>query len=61
MVAHAGLFIHIAVDLYFHNSKQETKIGHVPYQMKALEKLYSYKPIKCSFDPLFDRQQPKMT
>ena len=29
--------------------------------MKALGKLYSNMPIKCSFDPLFDRQQPKMT
>ena len=31
------------------------------YQMKALGKLYSNMPIKCSFDPLVDRQQPKMT
>ena len=29
--------------------------------MKALEKLYSIMPIKCSFDPLFDRQQLKNT
>ena len=28
--------------------------------MKALGKLYSNMPIKCSFDPLFDRQQPKI-
>ena len=29
--------------------------------MKALEKLYSIMPIKCSFDPLFVRQQRKLT
>ena len=35
--------------------------NHVTYQMKALGKLYSNRLIKCSFDPLFDSQQPKMT
>ena len=60
------------LDLYFHNpnqflrgesppGNQQIKLGHVTYQIKALEKLYSNMPIKCSFDPLFDRQQLKNT
>ena len=35
--------------------------GHVTYQSKAHEKLYSNTSIKCSFHPSFDRQQLKMT
>ena len=35
--------------------------GHVTYQSKAHEQLYLNTSIKCSFDPLFDRQQLKIT
>ena len=34
-------------------NQQKHKSGHVAYRKKALEKLYSIMPIKCSFDPLF--------
>ena len=36
-------------------------LGHVTYQSKAHEKLYSNMSIECSFDHSFDRQQLKMT
>ena len=36
-------------------------LGHVAYQSKAHEKLYSNMSIKYSFDPLFDHQQLRMT
>ena len=44
-----------------HPEINQQKLGHVTYQIKALAKLYSNMPIKCSFDPLFDHQQLKMT
>ena len=36
-------------------------LGHVTYQLKAHEKLYSNMSIKFSFDHSFDYQQLKMT
>ena len=35
-------------------------LGHVTYQSKAHENLYSNKSIKCSFDHSFDRHQLKI-
>ena len=36
-------------------------LGHVIYQLKAHEKLYSNMSIKCSYDHSFDHQQLKIT